>query len=368
MRPGRKAGFAGGARPAPLRLCVSARILAALAGLVPAASSAQEPATPQISPWRQMLEGDLAFIRSTLENRYIYAVYPGGEEWEAVYGPASRRAIEAAAEVTDFAGYRAVLARFIGEFQDPHLRINLSLQPARLSWPGFTARYANGRLLVGASELSTTPAGAEIESCDGRAGIEMLDTLARLEGMVSGLESTRDRIAPLLFADAQNPFFPRPQNCRIAGADVALRWSPIRADALLARTAPTPIRDVPAGLSDFARNGAWIRLPSMSPRNADDAAAYRQLIALGPTLRDREVIVFDVRGNGGGPYNWFMAILRALYGDDYANYHARERLRIRPVFVAGTLSRPARTRCRPTRRSTPWSATSVRSGWRAAAR
>jgi hypothetical protein len=85
----------------------------------------------------------------------------------------------------------------------------------------------------------------------------------------------------------------------------------------------------------------------MSPRDPADAEAYRQLIARAPSLRDKSVIVFDVRGNGGGPYNWFMAILRALYGEEATRYFARERLRIRPVFVGGTLNVPPPGQARP---------------------
>jgi hypothetical protein len=318
------------------------RIAAALAIFLAAGPvAAQPPASASTaSPWRQMLEGDLAFVRKTLERRYIYAVYPGGADWEALYGPASLRAGEAVAGVTDFAGYRAVLTRFVGEFHDPHLRVNLNMMPAHAEWPGFTARYATGRVLVGYSDLPTILEGAQIESCDGRPVLDLLDGLEPLEGLVAGTESSRALAAAHLLVDFKNPFFERPQSCRIGGAEVTLSWSSIRTEQLLARTPPPLVRGVPTGLSDFGRNGAWIRLPLMSPRDAADAAAYRRLIEQAPGLRSKEVIVFDVRGNGGGPYNWFMAILRALYGEDYTSYYARERLRIRPVFVAGTLNTP----------------------------
>jgi hypothetical protein len=147
-------------------------------------------------------------------------------------------------------------------------------------------------------------------------------------------------MAVRLFADAQNPFFQRPARCRIGDGEVTLTWSQIRAEQYAARTPAAIVRDVPVGLSDFGANGAWIRLPSMSPRGPAEAEAYRAVIAQAATLRDRPVIVFDVRGNGGGPYNWFMAMLRALYGEEAARYHARERLRIRPIFVGGTLNMP----------------------------
>lgn len=311
--------------------------LAALAfsGLALAQQNAAE--TTAANPWRAMLQSDLAFTRKTLEERYIYAVYPGESRWEERYGPAAKLAAEAVSGVADFAGYRAVLSRFIATFQDPHLRVRFDLQASNVQWPRFTARYSAGKYVVDKSQAEGVKTGAAIASCDGKPLDTLIDQLALLEVGVPGVEVTRAQFAPRLFADAGNPFFTRPKTCRIGGADVTLDWTQISAEGLAAvRGTPPAISDVSTGLSPFGANGAWIRLPLMSPRNKADADAYHEVIRQGSGLRDKDVIVFDVRGNGGGPYDWFVAILKSVYGEAYVSHYARERLKIDPVFVAET--------------------------------
>ena len=313
-----------------------ALLLAVVLWAAMAAAHSQAP-PPATGPWRALLASDLAFLRQTLETRYIYAVYPGGEPWQSLYAPALARATEAAAKVDDFSGYRAVLSRLVSEFQDPHLRLTLALQPSRYQWPGVALHFSNGRYLVGTSRVPAIATGAELSACDGRPLDQWIDELAALEGGIPGLESTRVLFAARVLLDVGNPFRPRPARCTIGGVDRELVWTSIGAEAWAAATTlRSDAPEAPTGLSDFGTRGAWIRLPSMTPRNKSEADAYHAVIREAPALRDREVIVFDVRGNGGGAYNWFIAMLRALYGADYASYHARERLKIQPVFVAGT--------------------------------
>ena len=213
------------------------------------------------------------------------------------------------------------------------------------------------------SRLPTVAVGAEITACDGRPLHAWVDELADLEVEIPGTEATRAALAARVFVDAGNPFYTRPVRCTIGGVETTLEWSSTAAERWAALAGPrAEVADVPTGLSAFGARGAWIRMPAMSPRTLAEADAYRAVIAQAPALRDRDVIVFDVRGNGGGAYNWFAAMLHALYGRDYASYHARERLRIQPVFVAGTIDGPttAPARSRP-RRSRPPPSPRIRS-------
>jgi hypothetical protein len=338
--------------PARRLSCAAAATLLSLTGAWLAPAIAQgatdtvpAPAAPTpadgAAHWQALLRADLAFVTRTLETRYIYAVYPGGAAWREVFEPARQRAEDAVATIKDFAGYRAVLSRYVSSFRDPHLRLVAAIQPARHQWPSYIARYAAGRYEVAVSRLPTVPVGAEITACDGRPLHAWVDVLADLEVEIPGTEATRTALAPRVFVDAGNPFYARPVRCTIGGVETTLEWSSTAADRWAALAGPrADFADVPTGLGAFGARGAWIRMPAMSPRTLAEADAYRAVIAQAPALRDRDVIVFDVRGNGGGAYNWFAAILHALYGRDYASYHARERLRIQPVFVAGTIDGP----------------------------
>ena len=70
----------------------------------------------------------------------------------------------------------------------------------------------------------------------------------------------------------------------------------------------------------------------MEPSSHEEAKTFQALIDRAATLRDSDVVVLDVRGNPGGPYDWFMAFLRGLYGQPYADYYARARLEIANVM------------------------------------
>src|SRR5262249_17242434 len=63
------------------------------------------------------------------------------------------------------------------------------------------------------------------------------------------------------------------------------------------------------------------------------AKEFQKLIDEAPSLRDKELVVIDVRGNSGGVYNWFVAFLRSYYGSKYADYYARARLEISNVMM-----------------------------------
>lgn len=287
--------------------------------------------------WTALFDEDLAFIGRTLNDKYIYAVYPGGADWRARVTAATEQARHDAPKVTDVYGYVALLNRFIGLFQDPHLGIRLKFTPATYEWPQFLVRYRGDRYLVVASETPGVAPGAAVSSCDGVAIDSLIERIARIEGLIAGVESAKAGAAERLFIDAKSPLRERPVRCRLGDKDVALAWTPISSDQLAVKSVGyNPLREQRVGISDFGTNGAWVRIGVFQPNRAQ-AAQFRELIARASSLRAKDTVVFDVRGNGGGPYNWFMAVLSAFYGPAYTEYYARARLAITPVFV----SRPA---------------------------
>lgn len=312
---------------------------ATLAGLIVAAALslprgstiAASGSSPSV--WRAAAVEDLAFTRSTLESRYIYAVYPGGMDWKATYARALARADADLPNVKDFPSYRALFQHFAATFEDPHLVVRFNLEWTGLEWPKLLARYDHGHYLVAVTETPMVAKGAEITACDGKPIQAAIDALAEYEGGTVGLESTDAKLARTLFQDSKNPLYPRPKTCRIGGADVALDWTAITPERLAVTQAPiAPFQGGKAGVTTFGRNGAWIRLPSFAPPRSEQPDYFALIKAL-PDLRDKDVIVFDVRGNGGGSYNWFMGPMRALWGPDFTSYYARERLKIQNVML-----------------------------------
>ena len=301
----------------------------------PAAARAADAAP---NPWRQMLRQDLAFAHETLLSRYIYARTPGGPAWDKLLADADSQAAADVDKVGDIADYQAVMRRYLGNFGDAHLGVRLNVEPARLAWPRFLVRYRSGAYVVVESATPTVKTGAAITACDGKPIADLVTQVApqlgRAAGAEKGLETTRDAIAHSLFVDARNPLYARPATCRIDGKDVALNWTPIGADQLAVKNAPHDLmRDPVTAISSFGKNGARVRMATFGPGTLEEAQQFHAIIDAAPTLRDKAFVVFDVRGNPGGSYNWFTGFLEAFYGPAYADHYATARLKIRPVFV-----------------------------------
>jgi Peptidase family S41 len=321
------------------------RFLAKLVASFLVAFALQSPAARAAEPapnlWQQMFRQDLAFAHETIRTRYIYARTPGGAEWDRLLAAADKQADADAEKVTDFFGYQAALRRYTAAFADAHLSVRLDIQPARVAWPKFLVRYQSGRYVVVESLDSRVAVGSAVTACDGRLIEAFVGDLAPPLGKASGgedgslyLESTRVSVARSLFVDNRNPFYHRPQHCRIGDADVDLVWTQIDAEQFAKLNAPYDLlRDPVTAISDFGKNSARVRIATFAPSTPEEAKQFHAIIEAAPGLRDKEVVVFDVRGNGGGNYNWFVAFLEAFYGTDYADHYAIARLKIRPVFI-----------------------------------
>ncbi|MGN6357339.1 MAG: hypothetical protein ACTHLU_07640 [Novosphingobium sp.] len=317
-------------------------------GSSPAAAQTQlrhvpAPADPAAAAsWRTLTERDLDALREVIRHNYIYAYYPGGPAWTALEQRTYDRAREDAVLVKSQGGYRAVIERFIGGFDDAHFSAYFRTLPTFARWPGFSVRYRGGRYLVAASTLPEVKPGDELVQCDGRDLNSWVDGLVGYYGGVRGRETTRASLAAQLMVDLDNPLVKRPQACRIGARDVTLRWSetaigpnqPLPYPPERTATSVPTVQDMSASITAFGDKGAWVRMGTMIPTGDSQVGQFEKLIADAPSLRDKDVVVIDVRGNAGGIYNWFMAFLRGLYGPAYADYYARARLEIASVSVA----------------------------------
>ena len=324
-------------RLANLTSALAAAALLAMAAQPAVAQLAQQPApdNPQAAAaWRSLLDADLTDLREVVQRNYIYAVYPGGSAWNDRLDRALARARRETAQVKDFGGYRAVLQHFIVSFGDAHFSAYFTVASRQTRWPGFSLTYRAGRYVVAASQVADARPGDQVSACDGRSLDAWMDGLAEFYGGPKGRETTRAAIADQFLLDRGNPLVTLPRICRVGQRDVALTWrpAPLMADPMRTSGAPVTLADHGLAISDFGRNGAWVRIGTMGPETQAQAGQFRALIAAAPTLRDKDVIVIDVRGNPGGPYDWFMAFLRGLYGQPYADHYARARLEIANVI------------------------------------
>ncbi|WP_372380907.1 S41 family peptidase [Xanthomonas sp. NCPPB 1754] len=296
----------------------------------------EAPAAP-LHGWAAMANNDIEFSLRWFREQSILAAYPNPAAFEVTLQKARRQADTDIKQVDSFDSYRQTLAHFFSTFNDAHAYVWMQLQPKHYQWPGFLTVYQGGRFVVAGSDGSVAN-GAEITACDGLPISAWSERNALYENMIPvqvipGLESTRARMAPIIFRYRRSPFLKRPEQCTINGRSISLDWKGLSQEELtkvMSVIKPDLGRDV--GISPFGKTGAWVRLGNFSPETKQESDQFEAFYKAAPSLRDKSVIVLDVRGNEGGPYEWFMAALRSLYGADYTNYYARERLKISAVY------------------------------------
>ena len=70
-------------------------------------------------------------------------------------------------------------------------------------------------------------------------------------------------------------------------------------------------------VSELGNDSIWISLPTFAP-NDDEQKILNEIIKKIPTIRSSKLVIFDVRGNGGGNSYWGDTIVQTLFGTNYA--------------------------------------------------
>jgi len=289
-------------------------------------------AAPQKNAWKSMAQADADFVSEWMTQESIMAVYPSREVFSARLTGARRDFDAESAGINTYEGYRQALNHFVGSFQDQHLWLSFSLSEKTYQWPGFFAVYQGHRYLTSSSKAGILD-GIEITECDGKPMADWVRMIATYEQMSFNLESTNAEAAALIFRDTGSTFIQRPKQCKIGGKDVELDWSPIPSSKFTSNVSnTTTIHDRTTATTPFGSDGSWVRMGIFQPVTQEEGRAFKKLFDNAESLRNKSVIILDVRGNGGGPYNWFMGFLKALYGTEYVNYYARARLEISNVI------------------------------------
>ncbi|WP_198148862.1 hypothetical protein [Luteibacter yeojuensis] len=304
-------------------------------GASTAAVAAEPKESPsQGGPWQAMARSDIQFIVEWAKKQHILAVYPDPARFDALLKTAQARAASDIPRIQSYSGYRHALNHFVSTFEDEHVYLSLNLVQKNLQWPGFLSIYVGGQYRTVAGN-GTVADGLVISACDGKPLNAWVDELAPYEASLPKLESTRWNLASSIFRDVQSPFFKRPSSCTIDGKDVKLQWTPIDGTVFAQkRAALMGDAELIDRIEPFGKDGAWIMLQNIMPHTPAEVDALRSVIAQLPSLRSKKIIVVDERNNHGGPYEWFMAFLRGLYGAPYTDYYARARLRISAVYRA----------------------------------
>lgn len=300
------------------------RVIAAASALFSVSIAAERPP----GQWAEVTIDDLHFIRGSLRENHpgpLDDANPAFRDW---YVRGFEAAVERAGRVDSYEGYFFTIQNYMTGFQDNHLgahaddRFDPSVR-LRRRWPGFLIGLDAGGFRVVNGSPRGPPAGAALESCDGRAADALADEILRPYFPLWSLRGTRPRHAPFLLIDEGNPFVRLPAECRFRTREgpriFRLQWTAIDNAALAERVRAAQGRiEAATGLRRFGRNGWWIRLASFNA-NSDEAAApllalIRNMETEPAAFREADLIVFDVRGNTGGNSEFGNRVAAALWG------------------------------------------------------
>ncbi len=301
--------------------------LGALGGLLSAASTQTDPATP----WPTLARADLASVHDELAENHPGAIDPENESFGRWLEDGYRAALEEADAAESLDDVLATLRFYVAGFADGHTQLSLDYGPRRLRWPGFVVAWrpdrGGGRVVVhrAASEwpVELPPVGTELVACEGRPVRRILDEdlLPYRDGR-SDLEATLVAQTPWLLARGLEKALPKPTRCtfRIGGGEreleLAWRWHDAgnledRIDMAAQRITGVSER---VQHTETAPGEHWIRLPTFQPRGTD-LERMKEIVASIAELRNARRIVFDVRGNGGGSSVWGNDLTETLYGE-----------------------------------------------------
>ncbi|MCW5724606.1 MAG: hypothetical protein KIS81_06580 [Maricaulaceae bacterium] len=292
--------------------------LAAAAAL--AAISAEEP------DWRATYLSDLDAIRDTILTHHpgpVDADNPAFAAWlEDGYLAARTRADAIDSQLAYFYG----LSAFVDGFRDGHLGLSYGFENHYFAWPGFAAAWRGGAVTVLDSDPSfetAPPAGARLVSCDGRPAEDWIHARVFDFMMDPALPSDWYRAVPRAFLSRGNPLAPTPRECVFEhqgqSLTLALDWRETDGDTFM-----TVYRaggfGAPGGaaITEFGEDRFWVSLPTFGPGGelAETMTAMWERMRDEPeSFRNADLVVFDLRGNGGGASMWGDRFETALFGN-----------------------------------------------------
>lgn len=273
--------------------------------------------------WAAAAQADLAAAYTIFHDNHPGMVDPLNPGFPAQLALARDTAQALAKQVTDAAGYSAVLARFSAGLRDGHAHVDAVTALPGLPaprWPGFTAFWRGQGLYVAAAEPGGPALGTQILACDGLA---MPALLRRQVFAFAGRPEEPGQWwlhGGDVLRDTGNPFVQPPASCLMAAGGaphtLTLRWRPESPLAALWRgQAQGDI--LPPGLTPVKPGLLWMAMPSFAPdapARAAYQAAFATLAAQRGTVHAARAAVLDLRGNTGGSSDWAVSFADAFWG------------------------------------------------------
>jgi hypothetical protein len=273
-----------------------------------------------------MAKLDLQDIHDMLRDNHPGAVDPLNRDFATWLLGGLDEAKKRASKAASFADYRRALQFYVNGFREGHIQLNWNATLQSVAWPGIlVSSPGSGRVIVAhkADDVSV-PLGAELRSCDGKSIDALLKERTDPFVWNADMPHIRYSFADRLFWGDPDDRFHRLESCTFMVEGVQ------RVEKLVYRNQPRSELSALLAKTAAPRPAMGIRkLGNMSivaiPNFWDDEAVKKLLAELKdkvPELR-KDVVIFDVRGNGGGNSGWGDEVVKLFWGDFAAPYRAQ---------------------------------------------
>lgn len=274
------------------------------------------------SPWQQLAKADLDFIYQNLKDNHPGVIDKQNPEFNQWLENGYRQAVDSIEAVSDLDGVLNIQRKYIAGFADGHVDLSFRHQRTRLQWPGFIIQKQGVDTVVTsmADEWPTTlpPIGAVLKQCNGLTPQQLLvQQVLPYHILLPELTAVQINYTPLilrmdgswqgeLLTECEFTY----QNNHVV---LPLHWrTTSRQQWLQHNESVNTNQDF--RLEMFAPEHYWISLPTFTP-SVPQQSQLQQITAELEALKHAKVIVFDVRGNGGGNSQWGLDLAIALFGE-----------------------------------------------------
>jgi hypothetical protein len=289
--------------------------------------------------WQSLYKKDLKAAHDILKDNHPGFYDNHNAEFKTWLLEGYQQALAKSPQVASFADYVYGLRFFTTGFKDSHVRVKCTSNTASLlcEWPGFGIGYKIGYrtgfgedseqqaedFLVGASESSEIPMGARLIACDGESPRAWLEKNICPYIDSRNIDASWVVLAPYLSLWPDTVFIKKPTTYvfEINGKQKEVRptWKKIEAADYSSKVLKKSSTPVLASIQEKGDRQVWITLPSFYPQHSTEEDALKKVIDSVEKYKNYDVIVFDLRGNGGGNSRYGTLILEKLYGQEYCN-------------------------------------------------
>ncbi|MDO8343244.1 MAG: S41 family peptidase [Cellvibrio sp.] len=296
----------------------------------------------------------LDFVHNAISEMHPAILEPDATEFLKWHKKGYQKARELLSQVRTEADEAAVLRFYMAGYQDSHLNGNLDKRPfskldARKDlWTGWLLKATNTGYEVTYRKEGDAypPKHAKLISCDGQAIDELLQKhYAPYFDIRWQILGARDTAAKALTQDRSfTGVLNRPEltNCDFlvnnASKTYRLVWTPISKDESTAIAIKSDHQYRLPSASELAPGKLWIRASDFGLYTPEAAQHQKALLERLESIKDKEWVILDTRGNRGGNSLHGFQILSRLLDDDNKEYlnikHEQKSPNANPQFRA----------------------------------